>query len=401
MKILYIVPAISESSKGILKKQYDKLNAFEKAGCYVKAFFFSESLKDERQEKNIMHIPIKHDEIKSKYSKFIIWRLLPYFLSKNSNKIIYNAVVPQIANVDIVYIRFSGTDFNAIPLYKAIRKAGKQIAFEYNGNHFYDEIVNIRNTPSVFTYYRYFNEKFFQKRVARYSNILIGVTRELTDYYFALNPFALTFTLSNGVNVARFPVRIPPAYDGEHLRFLFLSGSVNYWHGIDRFLKGLQRYVGERTITLTIAGPISSEFKSYKYRSEKVKVNFVDTVIDQTLDLLIDSHHIGIGSLGLHRMKLKEASVLKVREYIARGIPFILSYHDTDLLGSEEMKPFYLKVSPDESALDIEKIIEFADRVLKMHNYSFEMRAIGAPLIDYLPKINRLAEVFKKSLTAA
>jgi hypothetical protein len=50
---------------------------------------------------------------------------------------------------------------------------------------------------------------------------------------------------------------------------------------------------------------------------------------------------VAIGSLGLYRAKLQEASTLKVREYLARGIPTILGYRDTDF---PEWAPFLLQI---------------------------------------------------------
>jgi hypothetical protein len=40
--------------------------------------------------------------------------------------------------------------------------------------------------------------------------------------------------------------------------------------------------------------------------------------------------NIGVGSLALHRKRLNEASPLKVREYLATGLPVINGYTDTD-----------------------------------------------------------------------
>ena len=57
-----------------------------------------------------------------------------------------------------------------------------------------------------------------------------------------------------------------------------------------------------------------------------------------------------VGSLGLHRIGLTEASTLKVREYWARGIPFLLSYEDTDHLETPEMSPFYWCSAIDEQS---------------------------------------------------
>jgi glycosyltransferase involved in cell wall biosynthesis len=51
-----------------------------------------------------------------------------------------------------------------------------------------------------------------------------------------------------------------------------------------------------------------------------------------------DEHHqilckadVGIGTLALHRNQMEEGSPLKVREYLAYGLPVVIAYQDTDL----------------------------------------------------------------------
>jgi hypothetical protein len=43
----------------------------------------------------------------------------------------------------------------------------------------------------------------------------------------------------------------------------------------------------------------------------------------------------GIGTLALHRNGMSEASPLKVREYLASGLPVIIGYTDTDFKGDQ------------------------------------------------------------------
>jgi hypothetical protein len=401
LSVLYIVPAISYTSKGILKKQYDKVKAFETAGCSVKALFFSDSLGKSFTEGNIHHHAVDLSQVKKKYAKKIIWRVLPYFLSRAANKIILAETAGHLHNIDVVYIRYSLADVNTIELCKLIKSKGIKIAFEYNAHHYFDEKMNVKANRSFYTSYRFYNEKFLQARFARFADLIVGVTHELSDYYGSLNPAAVRYTLSNGIEPERFPSRNPPAYDGSGIMCLFLSGSVNYWHGLDRFLNGLKQYKGNKKIHLTVAGLAHQEYRSYRYANKNVSVDFTESADGEELNSLFNTHHIGIGSLALHRMGLKEASVLKVREYIARGIPFILGYNDTDLMNAPEFRSYYIKVPADESSVNIEELLRFADSVLKDEHYSAKMRAIGAPLVDYKPKIRGLVRTMEKLKVSA
>jgi hypothetical protein len=75
----------------------------------------------------------------------------------------------------------------------------------------------------------------------------------------------------------------------------------------------------------------------------------------EELDAIFNRADFAIGSLGRHRSGIQVIKTLKNREYAARGIPFIYSESDADFDG----QPYVLKASPDESAIDITKILEF------------------------------------------
>lgn len=396
MNVLYLVPSVSSSAKGILKKQYDKINAFEKAGCEVKAILFSYEKHKDQIENKLQYYFIDLEKVKRKYSKRLIWRILPVISNKAAQKFIYDKVCNQLDGIDIAYVRYSSADYFALPLFNRIKKLGIKIILEYNGIHMYDEVVRRKNEQGPFSLYLYLNEKYLEKKVAGFADVIVGVTKEITNYYADLNQTKIRYTLSNGVETSRFKQRNAPVYSKKEVSFLFLSGSRNYWHGIDRFLKGLQIYKGNVCIKLTIAGPVYEEYMHYSYPNPNIDVQFISAVDGPELDRLFDIHHIGIGSLALHRMRLKEASVLKVREYIARGIPFIIGYEDTDLEGVVKFSPYYFKVTANEEPVDIELILKFCDNVLGIENYCEKLKEIGHPLVEYQPKINQLVEVFKK-----
>src|SRR5207249_2857500 len=57
----------------------------------------------------------------------------------------------------------------------------------------------------------------------------------------------------------------------------------------------------------------------------------VHGVLDRAqLHRLLAQVDVGVGTLALHRKGLEEASALKVREYLALGLPVVLGNADTD-----------------------------------------------------------------------
>ena len=61
-----------------------------------------------------------------------------------------------------------------------------------------------------------------------------------------------------------------------------------------------------------------------------------------------------------HRIGLSESPTLKVREYCARGIPWIIACKDPDF---PDDFPYILRVPPDESPIDIDPVIDFAQKI--------------------------------------
>ncbi|WP_198264123.1 hypothetical protein [sulfur-oxidizing endosymbiont of Gigantopelta aegis] len=81
--------------------------------------------------------------------------------------------------------------------------------------------------------------------------------------------------------------------------------------------------------------------------------------------------NIAIGTLSLHKKNMKEASALKVREYVAYGLPVILGYIDSDLDGCD----FILNVGNYERNIhdNLKKIKEFI-RFWKDKEIKYDMK---------------------------
>ena len=91
-----------------------------------------------------------------------------------------------------------------------------------------------------------------------------------------------------------------------------------------------------------------------KHQLEKYII-FHSALYGKELDAVFEQSDMGIGSLSRHRSGIDKIKTLKNREYAARGIPFVYSETDDDF----EHQPYILKAAPDDSPLDIEKVIRF------------------------------------------
>lgn len=181
-----------------------------------------------------------------------------------------------------------------------------------------------------------------------------------------------TIRISNGVDLDSIPLhQYQPSKDGSV--HLIGVAEVHYWHGFDRLIAGLGEYYkntpNPRAIYFHIVGGV---WKSEMYDSihapgfselmDKYGIHdyiiFHDQLFGEELNRIFNQCCFAIGSLARHRSGITAIKTLKNREYATRGIPFIYSEVDSDF----EDKPYIIKAVPDESPIDIQKILEFLDR---------------------------------------
>lgn len=228
------------------------------------------------------------------------------------------------------------------------------------------------------------------KKVLQHIDAVLGVTSEITDYELALAGRNIpSLTLTNSINVEGYPQRkYRPSTDT--IRLLYVGSNTTDWHGLDRLLKGLADYQGNIPWELHIAGVAGYSIQKL-VQTLKVTdhVFFHGYVTGKDLDMLFDISDLAIGTLGMHRKKLSQGSTLKVREYMARGIPFMISYEDGDL---SPHLPYVFTAPPDDSPIDMYEVTRFTKELYSTHGneLSGNMRTYALEHIDYRVKIRKL-----------
>lgn len=233
----------------------------------------------------------------------------------------------------------------------------------------------------------------FGRALRRNTDGIVGVTREITQYELQRSgkPELPNITLGNGINVGCVSQRCPPGFPGTELNLLFV-GHISAWHGLDRLLRGMAEYSGPVIVRLYIAGDGEGLFLLKKMAHDlrmEDRVFFLGFTYGEALDSLFNRCHAAVGSLGLHRLGLHEASILKLREYCARGIPFVYGCKDPDF---PEEFPFSYLIPSDDNALSVTTIIEFISRVYDDHDHSTTMKAYAWQHLDWSVKMDRLKE---------
>lgn len=231
-------------------------------------------------------------------------------------------------------------------------------------------------------------------------NGVIGVTSEITKYELGLIERTVpSLTLTNSIDVEQYPLKRATTTNPKSLRLLYVGSHTADWQGIDRVLKGMARYRGDVKIELHIAGNLTDSFrelmKSLAVENQVIPHGYLT---GEELDREFDLSDIAIGTLGIHRKKLSSGSTLKVREYMARGIPFMISYADEDISSDP---PFIFKAPADESLIDMDEVIRFTrdlsfrfgnDAPRMMRDYALEYmdyRAKMIKLIDFIKSIHQ------------
>jgi len=123
---------------------------------------------------------------------------------------------------------------------------------------------------------------------------------------------------------------------------LIAVAQVADWHGYDRLIKAIKQLESENIhhIHFKLVGNGDALIK-LKQLAKEIDVNnieFTGELFNEDLSRAFENAHIGISSLGLHRKGLDEASDLKTREYMARGLTTIGVGSDPDFSENNEYR---------------------------------------------------------------
>jgi Glycosyltransferase Family 4 len=234
-------------------------------------------------------------------------------------------------HADLVYVRY---DLFLPPLFVGFRKP---VVLEVNTD---DRAEFAPRGRSVALYNR------LNRRVAHATaDAAVFVAHELADSpSFARAP-ALRTVIGNGIDLSGTAPTPAPANGRPRFGFV---GSDTRWAGVDKVLR-LAAALPDCDFEL--AGVDPGELDTVP---ENVVLHGV--LPRRELPRLLERCDVGLGTLALHRAGLNESSSLKVREYLAHGLPTVIGNSDTDFRDAE---PWYLLQLPN----DEDNVGRCADRV--------------------------------------
>lgn len=187
-----------------------------------------------------------------------------------------------------------------------------------------------------------------------------GVTGELHEYNRGIGCLAAKpLVLPNGIDMTSVPApRDLAAPTDSEIHVLFIAAWFVPWHGLDILLGALGRWdsAGQQRVVLHLVGALSDEQKEEveALHNASVDISVHGVCSLERIHELAARADVGIGSLALHRKGMVEACTLKVREYLAAGVPVYSGHVDSGLPSDF---PFYLRTG----AVDVDELVSFAN----------------------------------------
>lgn len=212
-----------------------------------------------------------------------------------------------------------------------------------------------REYPLTLDPFRVWYHRLTRRRVLRPIAGYVTVTHELAQRFAHWDrPVAV---IGNGISLRQFPLLPPPPREGPPgLVFLGTAGSP--WHGLERVdelarllpelrfdVIGIDRVAWDRQV------PGTSPAANVRLRGHIGRADYEPLLAQATA---------AVGSLALYKNGMDEACPLKVREYLAHGLPVIAAYRDTDIPGVAD---YFLRLPNDAQSLgpQRERILAFLE----------------------------------------
>lgn len=297
-------------------------------------------------------------------------------------------------NFDMIILRYAGADFSAKSYF-----GRTAVVTEHHTNELEEGKATLlykRGGGRQIKRLRYRLERRFGGPVRSAAKGIIGVTEELRLLELGRSTCAPPSTvIPNGIDAGQVVQTCFAPFDGRVLHLVFVASAISFrnapWHGLERVLEGIRQHAGTVRIQLHIVGRPDREFVDYVAPMQSF-VKLHGEKHGGELDDLMAGMNLGLSTLALYRKQMQQACSLKTREYMARGLPFVLGYDDPDLSHTAWNSGFFWKVPNDGTPINIDELVRFAAKVSRRAEICSTMRNIALEHMDWTAKIARMHE---------
>lgn len=272
---------------------------------------------------------------------------------------------------DIVYLRFG---LYSYPLHRIYRIA--PVVLDTNSN----DVDEYRKKGAFY----YWLNRITRKVTFGLASGVVSPSHELVDILVPKHDKPVR-VIANGVDLSDAKTLPPTKHTHPVITMVGTPGMS--WHGVDKLI-ALAKLYPDLTVNIVGYGekdmdePITSNVCLHGFLS-----------LDKVRDVLADTD-VACGTLALHRNNMQEASVLKVREALAYGIPVLIAFRDTDLHEVELDTILRIPNTEDNVIANAERIRKFA---YDMIGKRVDLAAV-APYLDQRKKEESRLEFFQSVL---
>lgn len=232
------------------------------------------------------------------------------------------------------------------------------------------------------------------------------------DYFVTYSQHDFVFkvpaiNLENGIDIHRINCKKGKWNREDKTIDLITISSMKQWHGFERLIKGLSDYKEQLKkdayhfrIHMVGDGEMRSEWERLANSLGIGKqVIFYGNKTGKELDEIFEKTSIAVATLGFYKMSKEgeiHSSALKVREYMARGIPFIYSLREPSI---SEKSDFCMLVPNNDTAIDFEEIRLFYERLCKQEqdgrNIHEEIRKIAEKNYSWVTQMEKVTSLIE------
>ena len=261
----------------------------------------------------------------------------------------------KLIRPDITYSRYL---FPA-PNINKIRKVSGKLIFEINSDDRSEYLQKNIITGIYNALFRYFSLSPVDG--------MVFVTQELSKLKSFSSFNKNSSIIANGIDTSEVDFFSELSNDKPQL--VFIGTPEQSWHGLDKILLLSEKL---ENCVFHIVGPSKESCKEL-WGGLPNNVVFHGYLSGSDSSDLIKMMDIGIGTLAQYRTGMHETCALKVRQYLANGLPVIAASKDTDI---PEGKSFYLKLPNEEGniANNIDVILEFVNYAFNNSELRLEAR---------------------------
>lgn len=270
---------------------------------------------------------------------------------------------------DVIYLRFG---LYSYPLHRLFKIA--PVVLETNS----DDRQEYQKRGAFF----YWMNRLTRNLTFGSASGIITPSHELVDVLLPKRnkPFRV---ISNGIDLSQAET-LPPTQNKQPVITMVCSPGMK-WHGVDKLM-----WFAEKTPDIQVNLVGYSEKDLDVPAPANVKLHgFLDK---QGVRDVLKNTDVVLGTLALHRNQMQEASVLKVREALAYGIPVVIAFYDTDLHDVE--LETILRIPNTEK-----NVVENAERI-RQFAYDMIGRRVDinvlAPYLDQRKKEETRLEFFRQ-----